>query len=376
MLIDCICFFSFYFRKPTSKKGAIFFLHGLGDLIISGNSINVFSKYIRNKNLQSILFVEPNLVDFCKQYLDVDAVEAISRKKYVRNFMYRIKIASQITRQFSVAIQPNYNRQLFVEDSLTRLASYGERLGNAGNGLYRNPIEKFLGDSFYNNLIDLSEKPVHEIIRNKELFEMLNIPYELNLFNFPDKKIRVLDFNIFNLSLQRPYMLVAPTSSHSMKTWPLDRFIASAVAIATKFNYDIIFVGNDPIKLDLEINHNKFKIINYCGQTSLNDLIVLVKNAKFVLGNDSGIFHMSVALGTPVLAIGGGGMPKRFFPYPTSTCSTCESIDHPMSCFGCGWNCKYHIRKGEAARCLINIGVDDVVRAGVKLLGKFNKLKS
>ena len=368
LLLDSVFLFLFYWRRSSNKDGAIFFLHGLGDLVIAANALNVLSEYIKAKGLRSILFVEPNLVNFCKTIVCVDEVMAISRRDFVRNIPYRLKVISSIAHQFSIAIQPHYNRQIFVEDSLIRIASHTERLGNNAAGLYISKLERLIGDSFYTKLIDLSPNPVHDLIRNREFVGKFGLDIHPEPFFFKEDHIKWLDLSF----LEEPYMVVAPYSSHPMKTWPLQRFIYVASEIATKFNLLVVFIDSKhrcQIIWPESVTH-KAPIINFCGETSINDLVFLIKGAHLVLGNDSAVFHLSVALRTPVVSIGGGGMPVRFFPYPSNCVSSCVSIDYSMDCFGCGWNCIYSISPSEAAPCILGVSIDEVISASEGILAK------
>ena len=373
LLLDSACLLFFSLRRAEQKQGAIFFLHGLGDLIISANSINALSAYIKSQGLRSFLFVEPNLVDFCRDFIKVDEVRPISRRRFVRSLSYRLNVAASICQRFALSIQPHYNRQIIVEDSLIRLSSYGKRIGNNGAGLYIGRLERLIGDMFYTKLVTLSPQPMHDLTRNQEFIGKLGLDIKTGPFRFADASLKPLSPNIAAASLlSTPYMLLAPFSSHPMKSWPLERFMQSASEISSKFGLTIVVIGAGyddliswPAAAGLEL-----PMTNLCGETSIDDLLALIRQARFVLGNDSGVFHLSVALDTPVVSVGGGGMPVRFFPYPNSTSHYSRSLDHPMPCFGCGWNCIYPMRKGSTAKCLLEVKVSEVVKAAVDILSQ------
>ena len=56
------------------------------------------------------------------------------------------------------------------------------------------------------------------------------------------------------------------------------------------------------------------KCFNLCGRTTLNVLMVLLKNAALCVANDSGVMHLAAALGTPGVAVFGPTDPAATAP--------------------------------------------------------------
>ena len=79
-------------------------------------------------------------------------------------------------------------------------------------------------------------------------------------------------------------------------------------------------------------------------------------------------------------AVGGGGMPGRYLPYPGNAPSADPPrlvprpvprlviVDPPWACFGCGWSCRYAPPHGVPAPCVTAVTVDMVVGAALGLL--------
>src|SRR2546427_12359609 len=55
--------------------------------------------------------------------------------------------------------------------------------------------------------------------------------------------------------------------------------------------------------------------IDLMGQTTLKDLIALLRRARLLITNDSGPMHLAAAVGTPVIALFGPNDPARTGPY-------------------------------------------------------------
>jgi heptosyltransferase-2 len=103
------------------------------------------------------------------------------------------------------------------------------------------------------------------------------------------------------------------------KRWPIERFIAAAQEIQRRTNCVWILIGgkNDlPIANQIEsaIRNSQFAIRNFSGQTSLRELMALLKLCGVLLTNDSGPMHVAAALGTPVVVPFGSTSPELTGP--------------------------------------------------------------
>lgn len=120
----------------------------------------------------------------------------------------------------------------------------------------------------------------------------------------------------------KDYVVFVPGSTHSDKCWPVERFASLADRISTKFNLPIIAVGtkSDKSKVDEIKNLTDVSIDNFAGQTSLGELIALLKEARLVVSNDTGPGHIAAALGTPLVMMFSWSNPARIAPYGRSEC--------------------------------------------------------
>ena len=74
----------------------------------------------------------------------------------------------------------------------------------------------------------------------------------------------------------------------------------------TKKNLKVIFIGStsDEKKLGYLFSKNNSNIINACGMYRISELSLLLKKADAFVAIDSGISHMAVTLGIPLLILG------------------------------------------------------------------------
>jgi heptosyltransferase II len=148
------------------------------------------------------------------------------------------------------------------------------------------------------------------------------------------------------------------------KRWPVERFIAAAQEIQKRTNCAwLLFggMGDKAITAQIEsaIRHSPFVIRNLSGQTSLRELMALLKLCRVLLTNDTGPMHVAAALGTPVVVPFGStspeltgpglpGDPRHRLLKSDAPCSPCFLRDCPID-----------------FRCMNGISVERVVEAVV-----------
>jgi heptosyltransferase-2 len=151
------------------------------------------------------------------------------------------------------------------------------------------------------------------------------------------------------------------------KRWPAGRFIAAAKEIQQQTNCVwILFGGKGDLplceRIESEIQNSKFKIQNFCGKTSLRELMALLKLCRVLLTNDTGPMHAAAALDTPVVVPFGSTSPELTGPgLPGDLRNHLIKSDAPCApCF---------LRECPIDfRCMNGIGVKQVVQAVVESL--------
>ena len=102
-------------------------------------------------------------------------------------------------------------------------------------------------------------------------------------------------------------------------------------------------------------------VLDATGRTSLQQLAALLHEAQFLLTNDSGPMHLSVAAGTPVVALFGPTDPARIGPYGAGH----EVVQVPVECAPCSKrDCP------EKLPCMAMLDVKTVTRACERMLAR------
>ncbi len=118
------------------------------------------------------------------------------------------------------------------------------------------------------------------------------------------------------------YAVLIPGSAHQDKCWPPERFAQLAEKISSQYGLSIVATGSASEAGILEKVKEKANvpIASLAGQTSLSELIALLKRAKLVVGNDTGPGHIAAALGVPLVLMFGRVNPARLEPYRRKHC--------------------------------------------------------
>ena len=122
-----------------------------------------------------------------------------------------------------------------------------------------------------------------------------------------------------NIFVSEKYIVLSPSSKHFTKRLPESKFSLLLKDLMTK----VILTGdnNETDKeicqyFDTQLNNP----LNLCGKLSFPELAGIIKNAEFIVCNDSGVLHLAEALGKKVFVFFGSTVKEfGFFPQLEST---------------------------------------------------------
>jgi D,D-heptose 1,7-bisphosphate phosphatase len=156
-------------------------------------------------------------------------------------------------------------------------------------------------------------------------------------------------------------VVVAPGATHRTKQWPIDNFVELAKMLHENEKLSIVWAITEselgkPTPKDIVDSRNYLELVNY----PIEKLSNIISKAKMTIANDSGVMHISSAVGTPVTAIFGpthpalGFYPKGLYDYVVQTDESCR----PCSLHGakeCYRDSQYCFDKLEPERIYNNI---------------------
>lgn len=113
-------------------------------------------------------------------------------------------------------------------------------------------------------------------------------------------------------------LIICPSASKAERNWLADRYAAIANYACSKgFN---VYLCGGPSELEKNlaqqiISQSENSLVNLVGQTTLTQMLALLKQASLVIAPDTGPAHMAVTQGTPVIGLYAHSNPKRTGPY-------------------------------------------------------------
>ncbi len=157
------------------------------------------------------------------------------------------------------------------------------------------------------------------------------------------------------------YAILGIAASVPYKRWPLDRF-AEVTRFLKQKNMNAVIVGSSGEKPLA----GRFAsicgggVVNKVGQTSLGELLVLIKHAACVVSNDTSLVHLAVALKIPSVCITGGGQFGMFSNYGYKHINRWVYKKSP--CFGDNWRCGKGLPPDTPSPCIAAIGAEEVIQ--------------
>jgi ADP-heptose:LPS heptosyltransferase len=351
-------------------KLAIVAAHGLGDLVLLHGILDELLRPYRRNGWHITLVCLTRALEYAETYIGTDAVVAVDRIGMRRNLRARLRVINYLARAgFAAAIQPNYNRELIIEDALMRATRAAERTGSHGAPQFISARQRRIGDRWYTHLVATSERLMHDLERNAEFVR-----------NLSGAAVGIVRPRIAPPAhapmVKPPYLLFAVGASSPLKMWPMHNFVWLARALAERGGPKPVFCAGVTDWVD-KIALEQFapaEFTDLLGRTTLTELIALISRAQLVVTNDSGAVHLAAALAVPVVCIAGGGIVGRYVPYPAADAADTNPVtvmvDQPMDCFDCGWRCRFDLREGAPAPCVERVQCERVLTAVVDQLGR------
>ncbi|MES1992823.1 MAG: glycosyltransferase family 9 protein [Pseudomonadota bacterium] len=352
-------------RWGKAKKIAIVRVDNIGDFVLWLPTAHALRTLYPDHYLT--LYANNAWADFAAFFDIWNEVVPIDLIKLHKNLPYRYKTLRAISGQkFETAIQPTYSRELLTGDSLIRATGAVHRIGSQGDLSNATPMARRIADRWYTRLIPADPTPMTELERNAEFIEGLGAAhFKSDLPHIP----KLLDLPS-TLSQPRPYFIIFPGASWSGRQWPANQFAALIREVASATGRAPVLCGGPADRAICSAIQamSNVAVTHLAGQTSLAELTELIREADFLIGNETSAIHLAAAVKTPSVCLLGGGHYGRFMPYPACMSDQAETpvaVNFPMPCYGCNWQCSQAHQPGEAVPCIANISVNAVLASPV-----------
>jgi len=340
----------------------------IGDFIIWLDAAKEFKNLYPNKRI--VLYANSTWAALAAKLLYWDEVIAVDVPRLREDHVYRLGVLTQThCRGFGIAIQPTYSRE-YVGDLVIRATGAVQRIAHLGDTNNITLDNKVTADAWYTRLIPKAPGPEIELTINAALIRVLGkSSFESNVPVLP-----VLTELPALLKIKAPYCVLVPGASWAPKTWPIESFAQLAHKIRAQHGLQIVLCGTpneQPICRQLALICGG-DILDLSGQTTLIQLVEVIRQATLVVTNDSSAVHIAAATATQAICILGGGHYGRFLPYQLETSSAYRNVpivlNEHMDCYGCRWRCKYLVAPIELVPCVANVSLERVASACANIL--------
>lgn len=349
-------------QKPQAKGQRVALVHIelLGDAFLWLPYAQAAVQDVQRRGLTPVLICDAAVQEVFASALTGCEVIAINRKAFLRQARVRWATLRRL-RQLGVAQtwHASVPRDGITQDAVVR-ALGAPAVGFATEHSDRPGLDRGLSRRLYQRLIE----PIagaHVQAQQEAFLQALGVP--------PPAAEPLRFSGLANSPSAQPYWILAPGASRPFRRWPVERFVAVAQEMAARHpDWRCVVVGTaaegnlaQPVLAALGD-----RALDLTGKTTVMELLRWIAHARVVIGNDSAAGHIAAALGTPAVAVTGGGHWGRCFPYDPQHHAVRRlpvAVGRAMPCFGCDWQCVHTARTDRPYPCIDRIEVDDVLAA-------------
>ncbi len=122
------------------------------------------------------------------------------------------------------------------------------------------------------------------------------------------------------------YIACVIGAAHGTKRWPVEKW----KSFCRDMEHPVILLGGkeDVLNGQAIAAVDPVKIYNACGKFTLNESADLLRKAKIVISNDTGLMHIAAAFKKPIISLWGNTVPSfGMYPYYGNRFSGAQSFD-------------------------------------------------
>lgn len=287
-----------------------------------------------------------------------DNVLHFSFTKATVNLGERIKIFKELRKEkYDILLDPIGIEDCSTNVLMSRAICSKEKIGIINYGRTIKCPEKIY-KKIYTKILEVNDAKMHLIDHYFEFFNLLgNLNKEPEFIDLPSEELKE--------KIDGEYFIVYPSASTEYKRWPINRFAEITKRIAKRTGIKLVVCGTS---VDRVVNDELIKLVkdeveyvDLTGKTSILEYIDLIKKAKFVITNDTGIYHVAVVSEVPVCITAGAYTYDRYLTYnfkgkekykrPYVACSK-------MECANCDNRCKKSDEVNKTWPCLDGVTIE------------------
>lgn len=187
------------------------------------------------------------------------------------------------------------------------------QLGVKSNSFNKLNLQKWLMVNFKINRLP----NLHIVDRYMDTVAELGVQNDgegLDYFILPDEEVTV---NQLPVQFHNGYIAWVIGAKQNTKKFPAEKI----TRVLAQLNYPVLLLGGKEDETEAQaviskLGETKANIYNACGKYTLNGSASLVRQAKLVVTNDTGLMHVAAAFKRPTISLWGNTIPQfGMYPY-------------------------------------------------------------
>lgn len=264
----------------------------IGDIVLTTPVIRCLKKQVPGAEIHFLTKNAFRTVIAHNSYID---------KLHVLAHSWELMIEELKTESYDYIIDLQHNAKTVRLKSALQCKSFS---------FYKLNIQKYIYTSLKINVLPKMHI-VDRYLKTVESFGVKNDGEGLDYFISPEENVKSSDIPASHAA---GYIACVIGAAHGTKRWPVHKW----KEFCSKMDHPVILLGG---KEDAE-NGKKIaaiddiKIYNACGKFKLNESADLIRKAKMVITNDTGLMHIAAAFKKPIISLWGNTVPSfGMYPY-------------------------------------------------------------
>lgn len=264
----------------------------IGDIVLTTPVIRCLKKQVPDAEVHFLVRDKFYSVVQHNPYID---------KIHVLAHSWELMIEELKTEDYDFIIDLHHNAKTLRLKSALRKKAFS---------FYKLNIEKYLYTSLKINILPKIHI-VDRYLKTVESFGVKNDGKGLDYFISEEEKILQSDIPA---SHSAGFIACVIGGAHGTKKWPVHKWID----FCDQMDHPLILLGGmEDAENGNEIaRKDSVKVYNACGKFSLNESADIVRRAKLVITNDTGLMHIAAAFKKPIISLWGNTVPSfGMYPY-------------------------------------------------------------
>ena len=283
-----------------NRKILVIRFSSLGDIILS--SPTVLNLKIGYPQSHITFLTKPKYRQIVKMFGTVDEIALLPESGKFTEQLLLLKYLEQQNFDIIVDLHGNF-RSSIARTVLTA----GQKVVYPGNRSARQRIVRFKDFPATNsNSHILTHTHTHTIDKYNDCLLQLGLPA-------PARRPVFQEIN-GTIAAEHPTVVIAAGAAFKNKQWPVEKFAEVAIKLYHSHQAKIIWAATEkdetPASLKEQIPEDKLSLLS---NHPIAELASIISQATITIANDSGIAHLSSAVGTPVISIFGPTHPALGF---------------------------------------------------------------